>query len=113
LQVRIRINDPDFKQLGVSVLEAFHGLVTSSSDGSWSLVEENHEGWRVNVDEGGGKYGWLLLRQSLHDPILVLNVESEISGGCKAGATKVLSFLKQRCANMPLDLEKLEALANK
>lgn len=26
---------------------------------------------RINVDEGGGKRGWVLLRQSLHDPLLV------------------------------------------
>lgn len=25
--------------------------------------------------------GWLLLRASLHDPLLVLNVESELDGG--------------------------------
>jgi hypothetical protein len=33
------------------------------------------------VDEGQGKRGWLLLRQSLHDPLLVLNVESDTPGG--------------------------------
>jgi hypothetical protein len=33
------------------------------------------------VDEGAGKCGWLLLRQSLHDPLLVLNVESDVQGG--------------------------------
>jgi hypothetical protein len=36
----------------------------------------------VNVEEGGeGKRGWLLLRQSLHDPLLVLNMESDTKGG--------------------------------
>ena len=51
------------------VLEAFAELVPTV-DG-WSMEEENFEGWRVNVDEGDGKRGWLLLRQSLHDPLLV------------------------------------------
>lgn len=41
----------------------------------------NYEGWRVAVDEGNGRRGWLLLRQSLHDPLLVLNVESDMQGG--------------------------------
>lgn len=36
---------------------------------------------QVTVDEGDGKMGWLLLRASLHDPLLVLNVESELEGG--------------------------------
>jgi hypothetical protein len=53
--------------------------------GSWSLEPVNHEGWRVDVDEGGGKRGWLLLRQSLHDPLLVLNVESDTPGGAWRG----------------------------
>jgi len=35
----------------------------------------------VTVDEGEGRMGWLLLRASLHDPLLVLNVESELEGG--------------------------------
>ena len=35
----------------------------------------------MNVAEGGGRAGWWLLRQSLHDPLLVLNVESEAAGG--------------------------------
>ena len=35
----------------------------------------------MTVDEGDGKMGWLLLRASLHDPLLVLNVESELDGG--------------------------------
>ena len=39
------------------------------------------QGWRVSVDEGDGKRGWALLRASLHDPLLVLNVESDVRGG--------------------------------
>ena len=35
----------------------------------------------MRVDEGGGKWGWFLLRQSLHDPVMVLNLESEVAGG--------------------------------
>jgi hypothetical protein len=51
----------------------------------------NYEGWRVTVDQGDGRRGWLLLRQSLHDPLLVLNVESDQEGGkhCAAAALPV------------------------
>jgi hypothetical protein len=48
---------------------------------SWALEAVNYEGWRVAVDEGEGRHGWVLLRQSLHDPLLVLNVESDVQGG--------------------------------
>lgn len=36
---------------------------------------------QVTVDEGQGRFGWLLLRASLHDPLLVLNVETELDDG--------------------------------
>ncbi len=77
------VNDEDFKAAGAQVLDAFHDWVAGGAGGQshWALEEVNHEGWRVNVDEGDGKRGWLLLRQSLHDPLLVLNVESDRVGG--------------------------------
>ena len=46
----------------------------------WSLVSPNYEGIRVscgNADE----QGWLLLRMSLHDPVMPLNIESNVKGG--------------------------------
>ena len=36
---------------------------------------------QVTVDEGEGRFGWLLLRASLHDPLLVLNLETELDNG--------------------------------
>jgi len=38
---------------------------------------------------GEGKRGWALLRASLHDPLLVLNIESEVPGGARATAAQV------------------------
>ncbi|CAN0479623.1 unnamed protein product, partial [Discosporangium mesarthrocarpum] len=37
---------------------------------------ENYEGLRVNVDEGEGRAGWIMNRMSLHDPVVIFNVES-------------------------------------
>ena len=72
----------DFGDVGKQVLEDFRDWVVNGMGGEeWTLEPENHEGWRVSVDEGEGKQGWLLLRSSLHDPLLVLNVESELVGG--------------------------------
>ena len=62
------------------MLQRFHDWLQSSAPSNWKLEDENHEGWRVSVDEGSGKFGWALLRASLHDPLLVLNVESEVGG---------------------------------
>eukprot|EP00172_Hildenbrandia_rubra_P004250 Plantae.Rhodophyta-Hildenbrandia_rubra.ctg8203.p1 GENE.Plantae.Rhodophyta-Hildenbrandia_rubra.ctg8203~~Plantae.Rhodophyta-Hildenbrandia_rubra.ctg8203.p1 ORF type:complete len:631 (+),score=118.04 Plantae.Rhodophyta-Hildenbrandia_rubra.ctg8203:1851-3743(+) len=71
-----------YKEYGDKVLQSFKSFA-SNVDG-WTVEDENYEGYRVKVDEENGKEGWILLRQSLHDPILPLNIESEISGGTKA-----------------------------
>eukprot|EP00878_Enallax_costatus_P007716 GHUV01008077.1.p1 GENE.GHUV01008077.1~~GHUV01008077.1.p1 ORF type:complete len:424 (+),score=129.57 GHUV01008077.1:1317-2588(+) len=94
-EYRINIKDPDFKSIGGQVLQSFHAWVEQGAGDTqgWSLEPVNYEGWRVNIDEGEGRRGWLLLRQSLHDPLLVLNIESDTSGGVEAARTKVLEFL--------------------
>ena len=73
----------DFKGEGDRILNSFHEWVEAGADGAsgWALEKDYYEGYRVNVDEGEGKQGWLLLRASLHDPLLVLNVESDRTGG--------------------------------
>jgi hypothetical protein len=50
----------------------------------------------VNVDEEDGKRGWLLLRQSLHDPLLVLNVESDVAGGKSVSSRLVCGGVSDR-----------------
>lgn len=81
------IDEADFSEYGAGVVKAFPEFA-ASVDG-WRVEETNYEGFRVDVDEGDGKAGWLLLRQSLHDPLLPLNIESERQGGVAAIA-KVL-----------------------
>lgn len=78
----MHLQGKNFSQVGQEVLQRFHSWVTAGKGGEeWALEAENHEGWRVSVDEGNGQQGWLLLRASLHDPLLVLNAESELVGG--------------------------------
>ncbi len=45
-----------------------------------SLTPDNYEGVRVDCDPAHG-CGWLLLRRSLHDPLYVLDMESDRPGG--------------------------------
>ena len=39
--------------------------------------------------------GWMLLRMSLHDPLLPLNIESDNDGGVGEIAHRVVEFLKK------------------
>ena len=53
-----------------------------------SLEEPNYEGVRINFPGG-----WCLLRKSLHDPILPLNMASDEPGGCSEIAKVMKDFL--------------------
>eukprot|EP00199_Chlamydomonas_sp_CCMP681_P000346 CAMPEP_0119109666 /NCGR_PEP_ID=MMETSP1180-20130426/21825_1 /TAXON_ID=3052 ORGANISM="Chlamydomonas cf sp, Strain CCMP681" /NCGR_SAMPLE_ID=MMETSP1180 /ASSEMBLY_ACC=CAM_ASM_000741 /LENGTH=590 /DNA_ID=CAMNT_0007095541 /DNA_START=19 /DNA_END=1791 /DNA_ORIENTATION=- len=109
-EYRIRIQDQEFQPIGQQVLKRFNEWLKSKAcPPGWTLDPINHEGWRVSVDEKapGGRRGWVLLRQSLHDPLLVLNIESEVKGGSQALVQQVLAFLCKECGTFPLDLQKL------
>ena len=41
----------------------------------------------------GCNNGWFLLRLSVHDPVLPLNVESDVPGGVRTMLSKLLSVL--------------------
>ena len=79
-EVRFTIKLDDFKDYGLSVIDDFKSLCESTDGISVSPV--NHEGVRVNFAENNGD-GWQLLRMSVHEPLLVLNCESNQKGGCE------------------------------
>jgi len=37
-------------------------------------------------DEANGEYGWIHIRQSVHNPNIALNMQSSVPGGCQAMA---------------------------
>ena len=60
----------------------------------WHIAPDNREGVRINFDlDGAFSNGWFLLRLSVHDPVLPLNLESDVAGGVKQMAQALLSTL--------------------
>ena len=55
---------------------------------------DNNEGIRVSFDKEHGD-GWFLVRLSLHDPLIPVNVESDEKGGVRIITEKLYAFLKQ------------------
>ncbi len=50
----------------------------------WQMAPDNREGVRITFNlDGGVNNAWLQLRMSVHDPVMVLNAESDIPGGVK------------------------------
>ena len=90
-EIRIRITDKDFKTTGQRVIDELEAYAEAQSD--WHIAPDNREGIRVGFDKDNGD-GWFLLRLSVHDPILPLNIESDSAGGVELIKEKVMSFLK-------------------
>ena len=83
----------DFKTYGQQVIDDLTAY-TAKQEG-WSLAPSNFEGVRVNLGEQYGN-GWFLLRLSLHDPLLPLNIESNSVGGVKQITVELMKFLSQQ-----------------
>ena len=86
VEYRLKIKTEDFKAYGEKVLTEF--TARAKSEGI-KFAEPNFEGVRLIFEEG-----WALLRLSLHDPNMPLNIESNVKGGCDKIASKVKALLK-------------------
>lgn len=83
--------DVDFKEYGKKVLADLEKYVIEQG---YTLAPSNYEGIRVSFGKGEGE-GWFLLRMSLHDPIMPLNIESDKIGGNKIIAEKLYKFISR------------------
>ena len=90
VEFRMNILLDDFKPYGQQVIEELTAYAQNQS--GWSLAPSNFEGVRVNLDADHGD-GWFLLRLSLHDPLLPLNIESNSVGGAKKIAAELAAFI--------------------
>jgi len=90
VEFRMNILEEDFKAYGQKVIDELNEYATKKE--GWSLEENNFEGVRVNLEKEHGN-GWFLLRLSLHDPLLPLNIESNEEGGAKRIALELAEFI--------------------
>ena len=81
----------DFKAYGQKVIDELSDY--ASKQVGWEIAPNNFEGIRVNLNGEKGD-GWFLLRLSLHDPLLPLNIESNSVGGAKKIAQELYAFIK-------------------
>lgn len=92
IEVRFPITAEHFGAYGDEILAELKQWA-ADNDGL-SLVDPNYEGVRIRFDSDHGN-GWCLLRKSLHDPIMPLNIESDDEDGCQSIAKKLSPFLSQ------------------
>ena len=91
-ELRFKIRVDDFKAYGNKVIDELQTYAESKDD--MRIADDNREGIRIYFDADDEK-GWLLLRLSVHDPIMPLNIESDVSGGVKKIAHKFYTFIKE------------------
>jgi phosphomannomutase len=91
-EFRLKILLPDFKAYGNQIIKDLGEYVQTIP--GWKIVPKNFEGIRVSCDANCG-YGWFLLRLSLHDPVIPLNIESDKSGGVAEITRKLNTFFER------------------
>ena len=90
-ELRFPITAEDFRPYGESTIAALESYAKAHN---WNIAPDNREGIRISFPENDGD-GWFLLRMSVHDPILPLNIESNSVGGVRVLAEKLLKFFDE------------------
>ena len=92
-EIRLSITAEDFREAGKAAIEKV--LDYANAADIWHIAPDNREGVRICFDlDGGLDNGWFLLRLSVHDPVLPLNVESDVEGGVKQMLCALYNVLK-------------------
>lgn len=108
-EIRLTITAEDFREAGKLAIQKVLDYANAAE--SWHIAPDNREGVRIAFDledaQGnvGLENGWFLLRLSVHDPVLPLNVESDVPGGVKTMLTGLYNVIKD-CEG--IDLAPLE-----
>lgn len=90
-ELRFNIKCDDFKSYGEKVIAELESYYNGKV--GWKIADDNREGMRISADENNGN-GWLLLRLSVHDPVMPFNIESSEVGGAMKIAKSFYDFIK-------------------
>ncbi|MDQ5983974.1 MAG: Phosphomannomutase/phosphoglucomutase [Eubacteriales bacterium SKADARSKE-1] len=91
-EYRLKINCGEFKSYGDKIIEKAHEFVKTQP--GWKVATDSYEGIRVAVTEPSGE-GWFLLRVSIHDPVMVMNAESDTENGVSEMLKKLQPFFEE------------------
>ena len=106
-EIRIKITKKDFRTYGQKVIDDLTKYAKTQK--TFQIADDNHEGIRVSFDKKNGD-GWFLLRLSVHDPIMPLNIESDSKGGVGKIYAQIKSFLED-CEGLDTYVKKAIAKA--
>ena len=100
-ELRLNIVAEDFRETGKVAIQRVLDYANAAEN--WHIAPDNREGVRISFDlDGGMDNGWFLLRLSVHDPVLPLNVESDVAGGVLQMLKSLYAVLKD-CEGIDLE----------
>lgn len=108
VEFRLPIQAEDFRSFGQTLIGALDAYAAQQPE--FRPAPDNHEGVRVEFAPDNGD-GWFLLRLSLHEPLIAINIESDSPGGCQKIAQALYAFLASY--DDALDLATLSAYAQR
>lgn len=104
VEFRLPLTADDFASYGDGIITDLEEAAKNGNIDNVTLAEPNYEGVRINFNSED-EDGWMLLRKSLHDPIMPMNIESNVPGGANRIKEKLLAFLEKY---EELDVSKLK-----
>ncbi len=87
-ELRLTLNCEDFKEKGLAVIENLK--CAAEKDERLALAPDNYEGVKLSA-----KSGRVIVRLSVHDPVMPVNFESDYIGGNKQTAKILYGYLKE------------------
>ena len=90
-EIRFNISEENFKEYGERVIKHLESVAKLKPD--WELATDSCEGIKVSFN-APDKNGFFILRLSVHDPVMPMNIESAVSGGVLKIAYEVFEELK-------------------
>ena len=104
----LRLNILDGEDPAAACQEVVEIILSHTlEDPAWQMAPDSREGVRITFNlDGGVNNAWFQLRMSVHDPIMVLNAESDVPGGVKRILRALYELLK---GTELIDMEPLRA----
>lgn len=89
-EARLKVNTPLFKEASLEILRELESVcLQAEKKGKCLLARDSCEGVRADLVAANG---FFIARASVHDPVIVVNIESEEKGGIKKAAKFLSAF---------------------
>lgn len=90
-EIRLKISADDFKAYGENVLNKIEkGAILKEN---WTVAPDSCEGVKIIIKDEEID-GFFIMRMSVHDPVMPINIESALTGGVKKIACMLFEELK-------------------